>query len=96
MNDYDKTIWLKYSNGDQSKIWDLEFKPTSIYGLYNIANSVNPETFKKWLIDNRVYISLKNLNNFNDLAIWTAKFINCEMVFCKNEWYICDKGLWTV
>ena len=96
MNDYDKTIWLKYSNGDQSKIWDLEFKPTSIYGLYNIAKEVNPETFKKWLIDNRVYISLKNLNNFNDLAIWTAKFINCEMVFCKNEWYICDKGLWTV
>jgi hypothetical protein len=72
-------------------------KPLSIYGLQNIAKSVNPNAYYDWLKKNNEYISFDILQKgSNDVSKYISKTLKDILIYCKSEWYACLNNLWVI
>jgi len=103
-NNYDKSLWLKYSNlqiksceKTSSSLWDgINNKSMSIYGLQNIAKKINLEGYKEWLEKWNIYsISQFQIDDpFVAGEIISLTLIN-TLILCKENWYMLNQHqLW--
>lgn len=94
-NDYDKSVFLKYSvldvDNEAGKLWDGIRNPNktmSIYGLQNIAKKINHQGYKDWLVKYNEFLHLGILEKGeNDIAKFIAPYLIISLVYCRNEWW---------
>lgn len=93
------TAFVDKENPKTYKIWNSinTSKPLSIFGLQNIAKSINPNAYYDWLKKHNEYISYDTLQKgSNDVSKYIAKTLKDILIYCKSEWYACLNNLWIV
>ena len=95
-NNYKKEDWLNYSQTiskttTASNTWDCikNITPMNIYGLQNIAKSINPVGYKLWLKKwNPYYISDDDLKDTYKTSTILMKTLKETLILCNENWYM--------
>lgn len=94
-NNYDKDIFIKYSNilyndsTEANKLWDgINKSNMQIGGLINLAKKHNMQGYKNWEKQNIDYLNLEILQKGeNDVAKFIAPILIKNLVYCRNDWW---------